>query len=330
MAIGCAISTLCVGLLALCVDWDDVVTTFREATILPLVVATILVVLCYLVFSLRWRMLLTRNSVLPLGAIFSYLMTGYAANLLFPLRPGDILRAVLVHRAFDYGMVRALGSVALERLLDLLCLVTSGLAIITMTDVPVVFAEALKSVGLVVLVIGMGIAFVVWFAKCLPMQRLARQVLLGAFQEVVSRAMADFSESFKDLVANSPSARRQLLSVVGLSGLGWGLFAGAMVACLVAFRPETPLGAGVALMVVTNLGSAIPASPAGVGVYHALAVMVLAIWDIPASEALAIATASHVLVVGTQIGLAMGSHTTRSFGKEKHSIAARKGIWDRR
>lgn len=86
-----------------------------------------LLLACYLGFALRWRTLLSERADLPLRAVFSALMTSYLANLLFPLRPGDILRALLIDRQFGYGKLKALTSVGLERVFDLAVLCGLGL-----------------------------------------------------------------------------------------------------------------------------------------------------------------------------------------------------------
>jgi hypothetical protein len=91
-----------------------------------------------------------------------------------------------------------------------------------------------------------------------------------------------------------------------MSAIGWGCFCGAMIACAIAFSIPTPALGGLSLAVLTNLGSMIPSSPGSIGVYHALAVLGLTITETVQELGLAVAVASHALIVGTQlvIGLA--------------------------
>lgn len=80
-----------------------------------------------------------------------------------------------------------------------------------------------------------------------------------------------------------------------------------MIFCVSAFSPGTVYGAGLVLTVVTNLGTAIPSSPAGLGVYHALAVTTLVTFRISVVDALAIAIVSHGLAVMIQGGLGVAA-----------------------
>ena len=70
---------------------------------------------------------------------------------------------------------------------------------------------------------------------------------------------------------------------------------------VIAFRLPAPLAAAVLVLVMTNLGAAIPSSPSSLGVYHVLAVLGLSVWNIDTSAAVAFAIGSHALVTTLQI-----------------------------
>lgn len=311
MLVGYATSVICIALLWRYVEWGELAAAFRRADFPALVAGAFMVCLCYVIFALRWRLLLTMKPGLPLRTVFSILMTGYVTNLFLPLRSGDILRAVLVDREFGYGTMRALSSIVLERLLDIIALLLCGLLAFALADVPKALQETLVSLTLMGLVICLGIAALVWSGKSLAYLSKASPAGFRRIPDAAVRAVADFGESLKRLAEDNRSARVRLLAIAALSGMGWSMFAGAMVACVMAVRPETPIGAGIALAVVTNLGASIPSSPASIGVYHALGVVTLSAWGMSTGDALAIATVSHALVVGAQAGLALVSHGMR-------------------
>ncbi len=93
----------------------------------------------------------------------------------------------------------------------------------------------------------------------------------------------------------------KLLKLMGLSFTIWGIVIVAMWFFIAAFRSDLPLVPGGLLMVTTHLGSVIPSAPASIGVYHAIAVVTLALWDINPESAMAIAIVSHSVMVGLQI-----------------------------
>jgi len=107
-----------------------------------------------------------------------------------------------------------------------------------------------------------------------------------------------------------PRKRRsviRLVEVIGLSMFGWGSFGAAMIVCTAAFGVEPATEAGLLLMVITNLGSAVPSSPGSIGVYHALGVLALSPWGVQFDLALSVATASHAIATSIQLLLGLVS-----------------------
>lgn len=300
---GYLISGIAVCGLAYFVDWAELAAAFRSADPAPLAFAAVVLLACYLAFALRWRALLSTGDRLPLGPVFAAMMAGYMANLLFPLRPGDVLRAMLVDRQFQYGKLKALTSVGLERVFDLGVLCAFGF--VSLAWVPAVFEVRLQEIlwttlVLVAIVVAL-VSAVLVFGR--PAGPAPGAVLLHRIRHGVWRVRS----ALVALAGNSPRLAARVLLIVALSILGWGCFAAAMVACVSAFSPGMTYGAGLVLMVVTNLGAAIPSSPAGLGVYHALAVMTLVTFGVSSADALAIAIVSHGLAVVIQGALGISA-----------------------
>ena len=67
------------------------------------------------------------------------------------------------------------------------------------------------------------------------------------------------------------------------------------------------------MMVVTNLGSAIPSSPASIGVYEALAIIALSP-QVTTSLALVIASVSHAIAVMVQFSFGLLAMALRHHG----------------
>ena len=96
---------------------------------------------------------------------------------------------------------------------------------------------------------------------------------------------------------------RQLALAVFLSGLAWSV-AGLGAVCWVrAFLLPVPWYAGLFVLTVVNLGSAIPSSPGFIGVYHYLVVLALSVWVPDRSTALGYAIATHGINLMVNIGL---------------------------
>jgi uncharacterized membrane protein YbhN (UPF0104 family) len=80
-----------------------------------------------------------------------------------------------------------------------------------------------------------------------------------------------------------------------------------MILCTAAVDVHPAIASGLLLMVVTNLGSAIPSSPGSIGVYHALAIVALSTWNTGIDLAMAVATISHALVIAVQLLLGLAA-----------------------
>ena len=73
----------------------------------------------YAVQAVRWEMLLKPFGKVRLTRSIRAVYAGLFANLVFPLRPGEFLRSYLLANSEEITMGRVLGSVGVERLVDL-------------------------------------------------------------------------------------------------------------------------------------------------------------------------------------------------------------------
>src|SRR5262249_9171344 len=71
----------------------------------------------------RWRALLAAQQAAPYRSCLSAFCVGYLANNLLPFRMGDLVRAGALQKIEGTSGARALGTIAAERVLDILSLV---------------------------------------------------------------------------------------------------------------------------------------------------------------------------------------------------------------
>jgi len=118
--------------------------------------------------SARWRLLLGRGgdgAELPFGLVLRALLIGYLGNAALPARLGEAARAGVVARAVNRAFGTVLGTVLLERLIDLVALAVLVLvaSMFAPVPVPVVNIEAVTIAiaiagGLVLAVVGAAVA----------------------------------------------------------------------------------------------------------------------------------------------------------------------------
>src|SRR5262245_29263171 len=104
------------------VHWGDVSDAMHEADYALLALATCFLLLSILLRALRWRVLMQPIDGVGVGRLFGLLNVAYFVNNLVPLAMGDIARAYLVSELGSISTTRALSTVVVERVMDVLTL----------------------------------------------------------------------------------------------------------------------------------------------------------------------------------------------------------------
>jgi uncharacterized protein (TIRG00374 family) len=101
------------ALLAWFVDWEMVLRLLRRINTWQLVLASVFLVVGYLAFAQRWRLLLSgRPQFMP---TFHASNAGNLANTLLPVRPGDAARIVMLGGSDDLSYALVTSSIIVER-----------------------------------------------------------------------------------------------------------------------------------------------------------------------------------------------------------------------
>jgi len=282
------------------VDWAGTIVTLSSASLPLLGLGMGLLVMTFTVFAIRWRVLLSSSARLPVRDAFSYIMIGYLANTVLPLRLGDVARAALMGRRHSISGSLVFGSVMLERVLDVLTLLVLALGLSLMMDIPPIVRASMMAFAGGALVALMGLFLLARNEDRLP----------GLVVRLPASAPRMLAERLVGLVARFAGGLRtlrngrQLGQALFLSGLAWAVAGAATICWVQAFHLPTPWYAGLFVLAVINLGGAIPSSPGAIGVYHYLAVLALSVWVTDKSAALGYAIGTHG--VNTLINILIG------------------------
>lgn len=288
---GVVISLISFYLVTRQVDWHGMAEVIRQSRWQWLLLGMGLTLVTYGLFAFRLRTLLSHVVSLPISEAFSYVMLGYFANTVLPLRLGDVAQASLLAYRLRVSPSLVLAGLTLGRILDVIWMLTLALALLpTIVLIPAIRYAALAfAAATAVALSGMLI-----FAARSPGRILVLVGRLNSLPKTIQqRLMAlliGFHQGLKVLLD-----RRQLLQVLSISAVGW-LCAGFWTICyLHGFRLQIPWYAGWLLLVVVNLGAALPSSPGFVGLYHYLVWLALSLWVPDRSRVLGYAIASHGL-----------------------------------
>jgi uncharacterized protein (TIRG00374 family) len=290
-AVGLAIS---VGLIAFLL-WEanpkavlEAIAKVRPLLLLP---ALIPVAIDLSIRTFRWRFLMARAPRPSYRDTFRYLTIGDLANIVIPARLGEVVRARLIGTRAAVGPSRALGSIAMERALDVVCAAGIGALAARALEMPSGFVTvlALLALGgfavLIALVVtprGISRRFVDGLVDLGGRGRVARLAhAAGRF----AHALLDTCDPPRMVVALAASVVTWFVSATVFGIAAWSL--GMSVAPLVLLT----------MMLTANLGAALPSAPAGIGTYEFGVVFVGHFAGLDTSSALALGIVAHLTTV---------------------------------
>jgi glycosyltransferase 2 family protein len=315
---------LSLGMLALCtwLVWPDhqareqlrtVIEGMRWADVQPYLAAYLgLQVVVHLCRSLRWNHLLAPLGVkVPAGPLLAISSVGFMAILALPARLGEFVRPGLLRKAGYTTASAALGTVAVERIVD--GLIISLLVFVaffahqgpgsTWWMMPTAYgALGLFTAALVFLM----------FALRRPEPTVRFCLSLTLLPRLAPRIAARLEHMLLDMIRGLASLRdrRNLMLFLIWSAAYWGANgAGVWVLARGFGLPLSPAGA-YATMGLVGIGISLPNSPGLVGQFEALTLGGLSLYlDLGGehtalfASALAFSIAQHLLQVGWYVAM---------------------------
>jgi glycosyltransferase 2 family protein len=238
----------------------------------------------------RWA-LLYGDDAPGWDTLFGAMNVGYAVNNLLPARLGEIVRAYWVRDRSSVGMVQSLSTVALERVCDGLALLLMLVLAAPTVAFPAKLLGPAIVIGIVFVAILIGMAFFAYSASREehPLSRLLQRLETGRWS-VIGRMARDVMVGLQAL-----RSRRAVVLIILYTVIIWGSNAVFVWLMVRAFHIDIPLTGGVLLVAILNLGLTVPVSPGGIGVFDSLMVLILALYHVPRTPALAAALGLHVL-----------------------------------
>lgn len=217
---------------------------------------------------LRWTVMLrSTGAQVSISKCAGAFMGSMALNNALPARLGDMVRALVFPAALGLTKAASAGSLVLERLIDLLSILSflaAGLAATEKVELPtglrmsVLLLAAGATVALIV---------IIRWSKAFA-ERLQRPTLrtCGRSDKATRRVLKAFVLLFSSFDAMSRPA--VLVVVFFLSILAWAGEAGLFWALLIGFGFPANVSSGVLVMAITALATLIPLSPGYVGPFH--------------------------------------------------------------
>lgn len=245
--------------------------------------------------TIRWRWLFyPERPALSTARLAGLIVIGQATNFLIPGRWGELVRAYLAGEEAQVSKWFVLGTLAAEKLLDLIVLAVLVVALIPFVVLPQALAARVDAVVLAALVVTL--AALALLGGRAAWLRLAERALHLLPPAAAARWRRRIEAGLDGLAALGN--RRAAAAIWGWTLLFWLMAAVTNLVLLLAF--DLPLSVVMALLVLAMLqgGVAVPSTPGKIGVFQLLCVLALSVFGVPEATGLAYGLVLHVLVVG--------------------------------
>ncbi len=300
VVLGLFLSALFLYLAVRNVDYQEFVTAFRQAQSIYVFPFLLLISAFYVLKVFRWRALVGGVVKASLAAFFYPMMTGFAANNVFPFRAGELIRVYIAGNTLALPKAKILGTVVIERLFDLLAVgVIVGAALLSLAFI----GDAGAGSRLLALSTGIAMAtalvLLLFMPSMLSKMRGLLNLLPGRFVQPLDRQIENFGDGL------ALAKDQGLLIKIGVNSIAqWLGLALCIAVSLFALGIDHLVSGGSAVMLlliacitlgVMVLGISIPSTAAFIGTIEYAFVLCLGFFDVPASNALAAGVFYHVL-----------------------------------
>lgn len=291
---GLVVAVLFLLLIGRHVAWAEVRSVLASAELWPLFVGLVALAADLGARIVRWWwMLRAAEPDLPLSSCVRPFLGSLALNNTVPFRAGDLVRVVGFRQALRAPAARVLGTLVVERILDLLVL----LAILSVgllgapAGFPRGFVVAAAVAGMLALTALTALTLFPGFVSGVLTRVVAPLARGRAWGPAALRAVGDLAEALALL--RSPG---RALRLVGASAFAWVL-EGAMFACVAwsLHIPVAPLAPWLALGAAT-LATLLPSSPGYVGTFDYFGMLGLTAYGVNHAEAAAFVLLAHVML----------------------------------
>lgn len=286
------------------VEWDAAIAAMRSADYVWILLMLPLTVWTLYIRAQRWRVFLGGVGSAPMRTLVSSTNIGFMANMVLPLRVGEVIRPVLLSRKERMPLSGVLGSCLLERIFDMFCiLLLFGIAAswVEVSEQVQQWGYALLSVALTV---GAALALL-RFQESLAL-RIAAGVC-GILPERAGAPLYRFVEGFVRALAmlDSPSA---FARAFGWTFFLWTVIGSMYVLGFWAFHLDVPaVKGGLVLTALIAIAVSVPSAPGFIGSYQLGCVLALGLFAIDESTALAYSLVLHMTQFVSVIGAGLYS-----------------------
>jgi len=283
------ISLIILLFLIFCGDVNRFIKVLSQVSVNSVIIMVIVYALSWIFRTIRLeRTVASLGSKMPFKNLFKLNISGYALNVLLPVKIGDVARMLFL-KAEGMEGDKAIASVIYIRLLDIISIImlaTPVLFIMTKESIP---NWAIISVISCILIIVLIFVF----------------LSIGRMQRLFDIIEAKFTlKVTKGLLRVGKEVHRNLRNLLFKSSVYCDMFYSILIwllEALTCYVVALSLNAQVSPLLIifgvsmANISKIVPATPGGIGIYEGIIVGIFAIGGIEYNKALVIAIVDHLI-----------------------------------
>lgn len=304
IAASIAISAVLLWIALRNVAWDEAAAAMRGASYVFVFLMLPVTVGSLYIRAFRWRVFLRVVGEAPLASTLSATNIGFMANMVLPLRVGEVVRPILLSRKEGLPLSGVLGSCLLERIFDMFCiLLLFGIAVVWVDVSPRV-----QQWGYAFLTLALSIGAVLALLRfqeslALRLSRMVFNLIPQPHGDTLYRFVEGFVRALGML--DSPAAFA--------AALAWSLALWAAIGSLYVLGfsgfhlAVPPFQGGLVMTAVVAIAISVPSAPGFIGAFQLGCVLGLGIFGVGESEAVAYSLVLHLTQFVAVIGAGLVS-----------------------
>lgn len=308
MWVGIGISAVLIVFLFSRVDYGQLWVALTSADLRLLAIASLSLASTFAIRSWRWQSLLQPIKRVRFATLMTATSIGLMANMIFPARLGEFVRALVLGRQARIETSTSLATIVVERVYDGLTILLILAALLLFASLPLSegWIRTLQWGGLLSLLGYLGVCAILYYLHRATAHAVLGMKRLGRFMPrhwpgKLSDLLTSFSHGLQAF-----HQRKSLGRIIFSSILLWTVISCYNFLVVLAFHLPLPLTVGFLLVVFQAFAVMIPSSPGFVGTYHVASVVCLRLWDVSEEVALSVALVMHAITFLLTIGMGFG------------------------
>lgn len=296
-------------------NWEEFIEALKYVNYWYLVGAIAIQFITVWIRALRWQWLMQPIKKLPMNTLFDATLISYFGNMVLPLRMGEVLRAYVVSSKFNISTSKILGTIVIDRVLDMLALMVFAIFFVFNSDllnVPqslIVFSILITIASFI---------FLIYIGSKNPDY--------GSTKSKYTVLNSRMGSKLYDIITNLLSGLSVLtktpkkIGVYSSIAFLWSLYFFSFMLMIKAVNLDIGIISSGVLYVMLTIAISIPAAPGYVGTYHATCVAVLTnIYniDLAASQTFALISHATVFIPFVIVGAIIFVKNSLNFSKIK-------------